>query len=147
MNSIRDVFASIGHAFAGVDFEAASSFLADDEARLSRKFRVTVALPTERGGARAGQRWVVYSRVAPDAALLESHVKHTTDFDAFEVAETGEVLNLLVEPGYHRIHAVPLAAGRHGWLGTRGMLVAVPDDPEHGVLLFAGDVHTDVGLA
>jgi hypothetical protein len=145
MATFRDVFSALGHAFAGVDFEGSAADLAADEARLRQRHRVTVKLPKLPEGSRHDTHFVVYSRVAVDAALLEAHVKHTTDFDAFEVAEGGEVLNVLVDDGYHRIHAVPVVGKRKR--GTRELMLAVPADPENGILLFEGDVHSDVGLA
>ena len=145
--TIRDVFAAIGQAFTGVDFEEANGFLEADEARLAFKHRVTIALP-QAADDDVTRKYIVYSRVAADVCLLDMHQKHTTDFDAFEIAEAGEVLNLLVEDGYHRIHCAPISdRATRRWLGTRGMLLAVPDDPEAGILLFEGDVRSDVGLA
>ena len=129
------------------DFEEATADLDVAAAKLASKYRVTVAVPSAHPEGRGG-RYVVYSRVASDVALMEWHDAHPVDFDAFEIAEAGEVLNLLVEPGYHRIHAHPLpSTAKRGWLGTRGMLLAIPADPERGELLFAGDVYSDVGLA
>ena len=152
-NTIRDVFAAVGHAFAGVDFEGAAASLDADVARMAHKHRVTVVLPpfppstSNSGPSMSGARptaWVVYSRVAADEALMESERVSAVDFDAFDTAAPGEVLNLLVDSGYHRIHAVPVVKRPSG---TRALLVAVPQDCESGHLLFAGDVYSDVGLA
>jgi hypothetical protein len=146
-DTIKSVLSAVTAAFSGgADFESASSSLAKDSARFLAKHRVTVVVPAF-SGAGTG-RYVVYSRCAADRALLDRHEVHATDFDAFDVAEAGEVLNLLVDGGYHRIHAVPLPAGaKKGWLGTQALLAAVPRDPEDGALLFDGDVSSDVGLA
>ena len=131
---------SFVHAFAGVNFEKASSELIADEARFARKHRVTVVMPKSSSEV----SWVVYSRVASDAALMELHRADATDFDAFDLANSGEVLNLLVDPGYHRIHAVAVPRRRRT---MRELMVAVPRDPENAALLFEGDVYSDVGLA
>jgi hypothetical protein len=141
---VKDLISSIVHAFSGgANFEKASASLDVAAQKYASKHRVTIKVPRSPAG-----KYVVYSRVAADAALLDIHDAHPTDFDAFDIADAGEVLNLLVDHGYHRIHAAPLPTStKRRWLGTEGMLLAIPQDPEAGVLLFSGDVHSDVGLA
>ena len=137
---MKDLLQSFVQAFAGVDLEAASKALAVDAEHLRARHRVTVALPS----APADAFYVVYSRTAPDASMLEMHRANPCDFDAFDTAEAGEVLNLLVDDGYHRVHAVRV---RRRALSKRELMLAVPADPELGVLLYEGDVTSDVGLA
>ena len=70
----------------------------------------------------------------PDEPADVSYVIFSAGKEVLESAESGEILRVLVDPGYHRIVAVERA------------LVGMPGQSARGIVLFSGTVDGDVSL-